>query len=168
MRHPEGSRHLADYLARELGDGYRVVAPEMPDDPQYGTWRDMIEQELAALGDGVILVGHSFGGSVLLKYLAEGSYQEPISGLFLASVPWWGPEGWQYEDFAVPDGFAANLPATTVFLYHSLDDPEVPFAHLRLYEERLPNATARPIPGSEHSFVKGLPQLVADIRDLSN
>jgi hypothetical protein len=30
--------------------------------------------------------------------------------------------------FAVPDDFAAQLPAAPIFLYHSRDDPEVPFA----------------------------------------
>ena len=28
---------------------------------------------------------------------------------------------------------------------------------------KLPNATSRPIEGSEHSFVKGLPELVSDV-----
>ncbi len=48
-RHPEGSGHLADYLARELGDGFEVVAPTMPepDDPNYRPWRDAIEQHAA-------------------------------------------------------------------------------------------------------------------------
>jgi uncharacterized protein len=54
-----------------------------------------------------------------------------------------------------------------IFLYHSLDDPEVPFAHLGYYEEHLPKAMARPIAGSEHSFVEGLPTLVDDISSLS-
>ena len=70
MYQPEGSGRLAAYLARELGAGYRVIAPEMPDadHPHYQPWRDLIEQELEAVNEPVILVGHSFGGSVLLKY----------------------------------------------------------------------------------------------------
>ena len=92
MHQPEGSGRLAAYLARELGTGYRVIAPEMPDaeNPRYQPWRDRIERELDAIDEAVILVGHSFGGSVLLKYLAQGSYQKPIRGLFLVSVPNWG------------------------------------------------------------------------------
>jgi len=170
MRHPEGSGHLADYLTRELGSAYRVVAPEMPDadDPQYEPWRDKVEQELAELGDRVVLVGHSFGGTVLMKYLAEGADLAPISGLFLVSVPDFGPDGWTYEPFALPTGWAATLSGTKVFLYHSEDDPEVPFDHHRRFAAALPDATARPIPGSEHSFVKGLPPLIADIKGLSS
>jgi uncharacterized protein len=168
MHEPEGSGRLAAYLDRGLGTDYRVIAPEMPDadNPHYQPWRDRIEQELDAIDEDVILVGHSFGGSVLLKYLAEGSYQKPVRGLFLVSVPNWGQDGWAYDEFAAPDDVASRLPESRIFLYHSRDDQEVPFAHLHYYEERLRTATARPIAGSEHSFVEGLPLLVEDIKSL--
>jgi predicted alpha/beta hydrolase family esterase len=166
MRHPEGSGHLADYLGTQLGDGFRVIAPEMPDadDPHYRAWRDAIERELAAIDGPVVLVGHSFGGSVVLKYLAEGSFKGEIAGLFLVSVPVWGAN---FEEFALPEDFAARLPATTTFLYHSIGDPEIGFASMGRYERELRDATARPIPGSEHSFVNGLPVLVDDIRGVA-
>jgi predicted alpha/beta hydrolase family esterase len=168
MFQPEGSGRLAAYLARELGDAYRVIAPEMPDadHPHYQPWRDRIEHELEAIDQDVILVGHSFGGSVLLKYLAEGSYSKPVRGLFLASVPNWGPDGWAYAEYAVPEDIGSRLPASKIFLYHSRDDSEVPFGHLSYYGEHLPTATVRPIEGSAHSFVEGLPALVDDIRNL--
>jgi predicted alpha/beta hydrolase family esterase len=168
MLAPQGSGRLAAHLAREVGPDYRVIAPEMPhaDSPDYQSWRDRIELELAAIDEGVILVGHSFGGSVLLKYLAEGSYRKPIRGLFLVSVPDWGPDGWAYAEFAVPDDVGSRLPATRIFIYHSRDDPEVPFAHLGYYQQHLPAATIREIAGSEHSFVGGLPMLVDDIKTL--
>jgi predicted alpha/beta hydrolase family esterase len=168
MHEPEGSGHLAAYLARELGPAYRLIAPVMPDadNPHYQPWRDRIEHELEAIDGKVIFVGHSFGGSVLLKYLAEGSYRQPVRGLFLLSVPNWGPDGWAYDEFAVPNDVALRLPASMIFLYHSRDDPEVPFAHLAYYQDLLPTATARPIDGSEHSFIEGLPTLVDDIKSL--
>ena len=160
---PEGSVHLANYLVRELGDAYDVRAPTMPnfDDPDYPSWRDAIAAHLAELDGRPILVGHSFGGSVLLKHLAEGTYHEPIAGLFLVSTPFWGSD---FPSAALPDDFAAHLPSTPTFLYHSRDDPEIPLSHLRRYEEHLPNATSRVIDGSQHSFTDGLPQLVRDIQ----
>jgi predicted alpha/beta hydrolase family esterase len=167
-RQPEGSGQLIDYLGRELGSAYDVLAPTMPepDEPRYRPWRDRIEQELSTIQGSVILVGHSFGGSVLVKHLAEGSIDIEVRGLFLVSVPYWGPPGWEYEEYDLPDAFAANLPPSPIFLYHSRDDPEVPFAHLGLFAEKLPQATARPLDGSEHSFTEGLRQLVTDIRSL--
>ena len=167
-RHPLGSGRLFDWLADDLGSDYRVLAPIMPepDEPHYRPWRDRIEQELGNVQGSVILFGHSFGGSVLVKYLAEGSLQLTVRGLFLASVPYWGPNGWQYEEFDLPDDFAARLPPAPIFLYHSRDDPEVPFAHVGLYAAKLPQATVRELDGDEHSFTSGLPQLVTDIRRL--
>ena len=165
--HPQGSAHLAEYLTRELGDRFTVVAPEMPNfyDPDYQSWRDAIADLLPDLGDQPTLVGHSFGGSVLLKYLAEGTYQEPIAGLFLVSTPFWGPD---FADFALPDDFARAVSDLPIVLYHSRDDPEIPLSHLRRYQEHLPDATSRVIEGSEHSFVNGLPELVRDIQALSS
>jgi predicted alpha/beta hydrolase family esterase len=55
--------------------------------PHYRPRRDLIEQELEAVDEPVILVGHSFGGSVLLKYLAEGSHQRPVRVCFLSRCP---------------------------------------------------------------------------------
>jgi predicted alpha/beta hydrolase family esterase len=166
MDDPEGSGRLADWLRGELGAGYRVSADPMPDagDPSYPSWRDELERRLAAVGDRPVLVGHSFGGSVLVQCLAERSARAPFAGLFLVAVPDWGPEGWEDEAVALPDDLAARLPPGPVFLYHSVDDPEVPFAHLALHRRRLPNATVRPVPGRQHSFTDGLPELAADIR----
>jgi len=164
---PDGSGVLANYLETSLVAECAVQAPEMPDaatDPKYSAWRDVIDAKLRTARRPVILVGHSFGGSVLLKYLDEGPPPVPVAGLFLIAVPWWGPEGWAYEDYAPPADFAARLPEAPVFLYHSRRDPHVPFEHLAFYEARLLSGTSRLIDGAEHSFVNGLPELVSDIR----
>ena len=168
MQAPDGSGRLAAYLASALGAGYRVIAPQMPDadKPRYQPWRNRLEAEFDAIDDELVVVGHSLGGSVLLKYFAEGSRHKLVRALFLVSVPNWGPDGWAYDEFAVPIDVGSRLPTSRVFLYHSRGDPEVPFEHLRFYEELLPGATARAIAGSEHSFTAGLPPLVDDIRSL--
>ena len=165
---PDGSGVLAKYLQDSLGSDYDVIAPEMPGadtDPRYLPWRKKIEEELRGIDGPVVLVGHSLGGSMLLKFLAEGPPPTSIAGLFLVSVPHWSPEGWEAE-YALPDGFASRLPAAPTFLYHSRDDPHVPFEHLAFYKKHLPNATSRTIDGTEHSFLNGLPELVDDIRAL--
>ena len=166
-RHPQGSGHLAAYLRRELGGTFNVVAPAMPDptEPTYGAWRDSIAGLLPDLGENPLLVGHSLGASVLLKYLAEGTDEEPIAGLFLVATPFWGSD---LPDFALPDGWERTVSDIPTFLYHSRDDPEIPISHLRRYQEHLPNATSRLIDGAEHSFTDGLPQLVADIRAIAS
>ena len=168
MHHPEGSIHLARWLERELGDDFRVLAPEMPEaeNPGYERWRGAIEKELAAIEGPVLIVGHSLGASTVLKMLSQSSAPPRLRGLFLVSTPWWEPEGWSAE-YAVAEGFPDRLPDIPIFLYHSVDDREVPFSHLDTYRNGLPAATARAIPGREHSFVHGLPELGADIRSVA-
>jgi len=168
MHKPLGSGKLIASLQEQLGSDYHVLAPDMPDPdhPRYLAWRDQIEQELGKLDADVLLIGHSLGGSMLLKYLAEGTYQKPIAGMFLVAVPYWGKQDWELE-YAVPDDFASHLPPIRhLFLYHSRSDEEVPFASLLRYQEHLPQATVRVLDGKHHSFTEGLPLLAQDIKQL--
>jgi predicted alpha/beta hydrolase family esterase len=122
-----------------------------------------------AIDEAVILVGPSFGGSVLLRYLAEGC-TESLSGVcFLSRSLTEGRTA----------GPTTNTPCrrtltrgcshrgSSCLYHHSRDEPVVPFTHLSYYWEHLPMATARPIDGLEHSFVDGLPTLVDDIKSLT-
>ena len=70
---PLGSGKLIACLQEHLGSDYHVLAPDMPDpdQPRYLAWRDQIEQELGQLDADVLLIGHSLGGSMVLKYLAD-------------------------------------------------------------------------------------------------
>ena len=111
MWEPEGSGVLATYLGKSFGSDYEVIAPEMPDaatDPHYVPWRNQIELELQRIEDPAVIVGHSFGGSVLLKYLTEGPPPRSIAGIFLVAVPFWGPEGWPYDEYALPTNCSAD------------------------------------------------------------
>jgi predicted alpha/beta hydrolase family esterase len=69
----EGSSDLVAYLGRELGPKYRIASPIMPDPghPSYKGWKTQLEKQLDMVDDEIILVGHSLGGSVLLKYFSE-------------------------------------------------------------------------------------------------
>jgi serine hydrolase len=167
-RSPDGSGGLIAYLEDHLAGAYEVLSPDMPDpdQPRYRAWTGQIAGELAALNNDPILIGHSLGASVLLKYLSEGAYQGPVAGLFLIATPYWGDQDWEIE-WALPEDFPSRIPPTLrIFLYHSRSDPEVPFAHLGLYQDKLPQATARGLEGDEHSFITGLPELVDDIKSL--
>ena len=165
----EADAKLATSLQDALGAEYDVRYPQMPNEesPEYEAWKGQISKELLALDGKVSLVGHSLGGSILLKYLSEENVKEPIAGIFLIATPYWGAEEWQVDEYTLHEGFALRLPKEPrIFLYHSRDDEVVPFAHLAMYAEKLPHATIREFDGRGHRFNDDLSEIAADITSL--
>jgi len=99
---------------------------------------------------------------MLLKYLAETACRPPLAGLFLVATPFWGSD---FPEFALPPDFGARLrDLSSVYLYHSRDDAEVPLEHLERYRHALPQAVTRVLDGRGHEFNQThFPELVADI-----
>src|ERR1041384_2403617 len=83
---------LVESLQAALGTEYSVLYPKMPEEESsgYSEWKAQIAKELAALDGEVILVAHSVGSSILLKYLAEENIENLIAGVFLIAAPYWG------------------------------------------------------------------------------
>lgn len=164
----EEDRLLVASLQNALGSAYVVRYPRMPNEesPEYADWKPQIALELAALDGELTLVGHSVGGSVLLKYLSEERVEQPIAGLFLLAAPYWGAdEFWKWDEVRLPEDVAAKLASIRrISLYHSRDDDIVPFAHLALYAARLPQATIREVDGRGHQLGNDLADVAEDIR----
>jgi uncharacterized protein len=163
----EEDKKLVASLRNELGTGYEVHYPRMPDDdPSYETWKEQIIKELSGLEGEVILVGHSFGASLLLKYLSEEKIEKSIVALFLVASPYWGTKDWQAE-YVLEEDFAARLSKNLqLFFYHSRDDDVVPFTHLELYKEKLPQATFLELDKGGHQFDNDLSEVARDIQKL--
>ena len=125
---------LAASLERELGADYRLNYPQMPNEnvPDYDVWWPEIRKEITGSNKQIILVGHSIGGYILLKYLCEKNVPDnAIIGICLIAAPYpSGDENWEFEGFALPDNIDTKLPeGSRVFLYQSPDDQIVPFAY---------------------------------------
>ncbi|HEY0738682.1 MAG TPA: alpha/beta fold hydrolase [Herpetosiphonaceae bacterium] len=159
---------LAASLQNALGPAYEVRYPKMPeeDSATYADWKAPIERELATLNDQVVLVGHSVGASVLIKYLSEEQPDKPITSLFLLATPYWGAdEFWTWDEARLREDVAAKLEnIPRIFLYHSRDDEVVPYAHLALYAAKLPQATIRTFDERGHQFGNDLAEVAEDIR----
>lgn len=166
----EGSSDLVAWLRLALGQPYEVFCPAMPnpDQPSYDQWKSALKEELAKLDNGVILVGHSLGGSVILKYLSEEKIDKKIDGVFMIGSPYWGKRNWKVDEYMLKKKFAASLPHIRgIYLYHSRKDEVVPFKHLSYYAQQLPEAEVRELDSNEHLFSAGLPEIVSDIRSLN-
>ncbi len=108
----EEDRKMAANLRDALGTAYDLRYLKMPnqESPVYEAWRVQIAKELVALDGEVILVGHSLGASILLKYLSEEKVEKPGAGLLLIAPPHWGAEDWEVDEYELQADFASKLP----------------------------------------------------------
>ncbi len=160
---------LVASLQTALGEEYEIHYPEMPSDeslPDYG-WIQQIATEISESKDNVIIAAHSFGASMLLKYLSESIVRKKIAGIFLLATPFWsGAEDWQ-KGFKLQESFADKLPKEIpLFLYQNRDDEEVPFSQFERYMKLIAHATFRESKKGGHQFTNGLSVIANDIRSL--
>lgn len=165
----EGSYSLVELLKRKLSGEHYILFPviEDPGAPTYAQWERLFAKEFKSLDRPMIFIGHSLGGSMLLKFISEERPDIVVSALFLIATPQWGKDGWDIEEFRLKAD--PKIPAAApVFLNHSKDDDVVPVVHLEFYKDLFPHATVRVLNGDDHAFENGLPQLIKDIRSLGS
>jgi hypothetical protein len=167
--HDQWDDKLVESLRRELGDGYSVRYPRMPDeaDPRYSAWKAALLRELADLDEGAVLIGHSIGGAILIHVLAEQPFQRKLGAVSLVAAPFIGDGGWPSDEIEARTDLAERLPPDLpIFLYHGTGDETVPFAHAHLYTKALPKAVLRPLAGRDHQLGDDLSEIARDIRSL--
>jgi predicted alpha/beta hydrolase family esterase len=154
-----------------LGHGFAVFAPRMPNasDARYAEWKLWFEKVMALMEDGVILVGHSLGGTFLAKYLSSESCPKKIRAVFLVAPC--------YDETGEREYLGGFLPPKDkrlfieqvgkIFVYHSEDDDVVPFSSLADYQHDLPDATVRAFKDRGHFLQEDFPELLADITSLA-
>ncbi|MGN6162976.1 MAG: alpha/beta hydrolase [Flavisolibacter sp.] len=163
----EADKALVLSLKNNLGKRYQVDYPEIQSDETFSDfgWTKQIGEAIYRINHDFILVGHSFGASMILKYLSENSISKTIEGIFLLATPFWsGNEEWQ-TGLKLKGNFADKLPIKVpIFLYHCQDDEEVPFSHLDQYKKRLTRANFREIKSGGHQFNNDLALIARDIK----
>ena len=167
--HDEWDDKLVDSLRRELGTGYEVWYPRMPaeDDPREATWAPVIRAELARLGDGAVVVGHSVGGTILARALAEPGPESTLAAIVLLSAPFVGAGGWPGDGWDLPGDLGARLPpGVPVHLFQGLDDDTTPPAHADLYAHVIPQARVHRLPGRDHQLGNDLGEVARTIGSL--
>ena len=165
----KADKELVDSLQTALDNEYAIDYPEIKSDESASDfgWLHQIGKKISEAKSGVILVGHSFGASMLLKYLSENSVTKKIAGIFLLATPFWhGNEDWQ-KGLKLQENFAEKLPdEVPIFLYHCQDDEEILFSHLDHYKQLLTQATFRALKKGGHQFSNDLAIVANDIKSL--
>jgi predicted alpha/beta hydrolase family esterase len=166
-RQRHGKVYWEPLLQDGLGAKYQVRAPRMPSptDPHYPSWAERIARLIGEV-DRPVLVGHSFGASVLLKFVAQAGPRPDFRGLFLVATPFWKAD---FPEFALTAEQLDRLQSVSpLVFYYSHDDPVVGFDHLGEFARELPRAILRELDGRGHEFNQdSFPELVADILRLA-
>lgn len=171
---------LVGSLRRELGEGFDVCYPRMPDedDPKYGKWKPAILREVAKLDDGAstaldhppdgprpVLVGHSIGGTMLIHALAEEPPKRQPAAIVLISAPFVGEGGWPSDEIESTTDLGGKLPdGVPVHLFIGSEDKTAPPSHAGLYAKAIPLAQIHRLPGRDHQLNNELKEVAETIR----
>lgn len=149
---------------------HEVYYPGMPNskNAKYLEWKIWFERYQEFMRDEVILIGHSLGGYFLAKYLSEEIMPVSVKALYLLAAPF------ENDDFGGEDGgdFSFNpddLRRLTehvgaVYIFHSKDDPFVPYTHALKYKRALPQAELVSFENKGHFLLEEFPELVLYIQ----
>jgi pimeloyl-ACP methyl ester carboxylesterase len=169
----ERPRRWPDTLAAGLGEAVSVIAPSMPNkqNADYEEWKVWFERHLPLATPPYGLLGWSQGGYFLAKYLAENDLPEPPVALLMVAAPSGliaDPGGdnpaWTFDLGAL--GAALARYGTKTYIFHSEDDPVVPFEHAKRYAQALPHATLVAFQDKGHFVIESFPELLDCLRSI--
>jgi pimeloyl-ACP methyl ester carboxylesterase len=168
--HDKWDNKLVDSLRAKLGSGYELSYPRMPDEDEasYMKWAPAIRHHIARSSKGLILVGHSLGGAILIQVLAEQPPERAPGAIILISAPFIGEHGWPGDQFELPQNLGAKLPrGVPVHIFHGRDDTIAPPSHSDLYARAIPQAKVHRLSGRDHQLNNDLSEVAEVVRALA-
>jgi predicted alpha/beta hydrolase family esterase len=149
------------WIAGQLPD-IDVLLPTFPnkDNAVFDEWTIYFEKLLPFLKDDVQIIGHSLGAMFLAKYLNQRPLNKPVKRLVLIAGGYDDETDGDLGSFKVTS--AANLPksAKEIHLFHSKDDPVVPFTELAKFHSDLPTASIHMLENRGHFNDAAFPELL--------
>ncbi|MFA6354456.1 MAG: alpha/beta hydrolase [Candidatus Paceibacterota bacterium] len=156
-------------LTKNLGRNYEVILPEMPNkfNAKYLEWKIWFEKLIPYIKPKAIFVGHSLGGTFLVKYLSENKFSKNIKATFLVAACF-NSDGLDDPllDFEPPKNISSfKDQAGQIFIYHSQDDKVVPVSHAKKFQKVLPKAKLTILKNRGHFNQEKIPELIKDLKN---
>ncbi len=166
----QNKKSRRDRIGRALSEEYQTMIPTMPckQNADYLWWKIRFERHFDYLNDEeLILIGHSLGWSFLIKRLSENNFPKKISQLHLVCTYFeseWLIDEW-IGDFLSDKAKIPHIQdqVDQIFLYHSTDDPVVPYSHSEKLAALLPKSTLLTFQNRKHFNQPALPELLENI-----
>lgn len=157
-----------DSLGKDLGRGYEIILPKMPNpsNAKYAEWKIWWEKIISHLEKEVILVGHSLGGIFLAKYLSENKFPKKIRAVFLVAAPFDDEDAdGSLADFTLKKDLGLLIKqADAFFIYQSIDDVVVSRCEFDKYKKAAPGGNFRLFKRKGHFNQKRFPELAREIK----
>ncbi len=139
-----------------------ILYPTMPNSSNavYTEWVIYFEKLLDLLEEDAQIIGHSLGAMFLAKYLGENTLPHPIKRLLLVAAGYDDESNEDLGSFKVTSAKNIVNNALEVHLFHSTDDPVVPFTELAKFQADLPNAISHIFSDRGHFIDETFPEIV--------
>lgn len=154
------SQKWREWIAQEIPSA-DVLLPNFPNgqNASYDEWKIYFEKLLTLLGDDVQLVGYSLGAMFLVKYLHENALEEPVRRLVLIAPCYDDDSTEDLGSFRIESATGLEQSAKEIHLFHSEDDPVVPFEELEKFNKDIPSAIVHTFDDRNHFFQPTFPEL---------
>ncbi|PIX62498.1 hypothetical protein CO057_01695 [Candidatus Uhrbacteria bacterium CG_4_9_14_0_2_um_filter_41_50] len=156
---------LKDELRKK---GHDVIVPALPNpaEPDAEEWTKFLVEEVGAIDDETIILGHSIGAAAALRFLeAAEAYSTPKACILVA--PPWMIKSEQFRGFFLSelDFDVLMWKASKFVVVHSKDDDKIPADHAKKYADVL-QATLVDRDGEGHYMGEKYPILLEIIQKL--
>jgi predicted alpha/beta hydrolase family esterase len=169
----EERKRWKDWLKGELIEQYDFLSIDMPnrDWANYTAWKVWFERYMDFIHDqNPILIGYSQGAMFFLKYLSENKFTKSIKQLHLVA-----PAVTDLYEMGLEKLGTFNLDLSKintildfcgeVHLWHSEDDPTVPFANSKLIVDNMPSIKFHKFTNRGHFFDPTFPEILEVIKE---
>jgi len=161
---------MVDEIKKTLGAEFSFIYPEMPHEekPDYMAWSRFIDDVIQKEKGIPYLIGHSIGGSVLIKYLSEENPGN-IKSAFILSAPFWGKsKDWEWKEVELKDNACERLQKIPHLLFYQASDDEItPAQHVQYYKEKIPQSHIEIFDTGGHQLKNQLKHVAKDIREIA-
>lgn len=153
------SRRWRDWIAQQMTD-HDVLMPTFPngDNAQYDEWVIYFEKIIPFIKPGYSLVGHSLGAMFLAKYLHENVL--PVTARQIVLIAGRYGDTKENGSFDVTSAKGLERSAEEIHLFHSEDDPIVPFGDVAKFHADAPGARIHHFKTRGHFLQTEFPELL--------
>lgn len=172
LNSPKG-KNWKDWLSWSLEDNHQVIYPNFPNRnyANYEVWKIWMEKYFFMLRDDLVIIGHSLGTILIMKYLLENKFPIKIKELHLISPivsdvfqPGDDPEDTGTFSFNYKLVKDLEEIVNRIYVWHSTDDNMCDYKNAEYLKKEIPNLVLNSFSSRGHFQQSTFPELFDHFR----